>query len=240
MDDAIVFDHVAFAYEDGKAVLQDVSLRLEAGKKYAIVGGSGAGKTTLLNLLMGAYTGYSGSITIDGKELSAVAPDSLYDVMSLIGQNVFLFDDTIRQNITMFRDFPDDAVRSAVQRSGLSRLIRERGEDYRCGEGGSGLSGGGRQRVSIARCLLRKTPVLLMDEVTASLDAKTAFEVSDEILKLGGLTRVAVTHRLDPVLLKQYDTIIVLRDGRVDELGSFEDLMERKGYFYSLFNISRA
>lgn len=240
LDDAIVFDHVAFAYEDGKAVLQDVSLRLEAGKKYAIVGGSGAGKTTLLNLLMGAYTGYSGSITIDGKELSAVAPDSLYDVMSLIGQNVFLFDDTIRQNITMFRDFPDDAVRSAVQRSGLSRLIRERGEDYRCGEGGSGLSGGERQRVSIARCLLRKTPVLLMDEVTASLDAKTAFEVSDEILKLGGLTRVAVTHRLDPVLLKQYDTIIVLRDGRVDELGSFEDLMERKGYFYSLFNISRA
>ena len=238
--DAISLDHVSFGYEPDKPVLQDVSLRLEPGKKYAIVGGSGSGKSTLLNLLMGAYDSYSGSIAIDGKELREVDTDSLYDLMSLIGQNVFLFDDTIRRNITMFRDFPEERVDEAVRRSGLDGLIAQRGEDYRCGENGGGLSGGERQRVSIARCLLRGTPVLLLDEATASLDNQTAFAVTDAILHLDGLTRLVVTHRLEEALLEQYDEIVVLRSGAVCERGRFEELMERKGYFYSLYNVSAA
>ena len=155
LNQAIALENVTFGYEPDKPVLRDVSLRLEPGKKYAIVGGSGSGKSTLLNLLMGAYDSYDGSITIDGRELREVNPDSLYDLMSLIGQSVFLFDDTIRGNITMFREFPDQLVEDAVNRSGLSELLAQRGEDYRCGENGVGLSGGERQRVSIARCLLR-------------------------------------------------------------------------------------
>ena len=209
LSDAISLDHVTFGYEPDKPVLQDVSLRLEAGKKYAVVGGSGSGKSTLLNLLMGAYDSYGGSISIDGKELREVDTDSLYDLISLIGQSVFLFDDTIRRNITMFREFPDGQVDSAVKRSGLSELLSQRGEDYRCGENGVGLSGGERQRVSIARCLLRGAPVLLLDEATASLDNQTAFAVTDAILHLEGLTRVVVTHRLDEALMAQYDEIIV-------------------------------
>lgn len=238
LEDAITFDHVSFAYEEGKPVLKDISARFEAGKKYAIVGSSGSGKTTLLNLLMGAYSGYSGSLTIDGQELSVVDPDSLYDVMSLIGQNVFLFDDTIRKNITMFREFPDGEVQSAVKRSGLSAVIGEKGADYRCGENGSGLSGGERQRVSIARCLLRQTPVLMLDEATAALDNQTAFEVTDAILRLDGLTRIVVTHRLEAALLRQYDEILVLRDGQIAERGTYEQLMEKTGYFYSLYHVS--
>lgn len=238
LNDAITLENVTFGYEPEKPVLRDVSMRLEAGKKYALVGGSGSGKSTLLNLLMGAYDGYQGSIAIDGKELREIDTDSLYDVMSLIGQNVFLFDDTLYQNITMFRDFPEDKLELAVHRAGLDGLIEQRGENYRCGENGSGLSGGERQRVSIARCLMRETPVLLLDEATAALDNQTAFSVTDAILHLDGLTRMVVTHRLEAELLEQYDEIFVLRGGEVCERGKFGELMERKEYFYSLYNVT--
>ena len=238
LDDAIVLEHVTFGYEAEKPVLEDVSLRLDAGKKYALVGASGSGKSTLLNLLMGAHDGYTGSITIDGKELRDIDPDSLYDLMSLIGQSVFLFDDTIRRNITMFRDFPAEQIDMAVRRSGLKELMEQRGEDYRCGENGVGLSGGERQRVSIARCLLRGTPVLLLDEATAALDNQTAFAVTDAILRLDGLTRLVVTHRLEEALLEQYDEIIVLRGGEVCERGTYRSLMDQKAYFYSLYNVT--
>ena len=238
LNQGIALEHVTFGYEPDKPVLRDLSLTLKPGKKYAVVGGSGSGKSTLLNLLMGAYDGYSGSIAIDGKELREVDPDSLYDLMSLIGQNVFLFDDTIRSNITMFRDFPDALVDQAVARSGLSDLLAQRGEDYRCGENGAGLSGGERQRVSIARCLLRGTPVLLLDEATAALDNQTAFAVTDAILHLDGLTRLVVTHRLDQALMEQYDEILVLRGGVIQERGDYKTLMAEKGYFYSLYTLA--
>ncbi len=238
LNDGITLKHVTFGYQPDQPVLKDLSLTLEPGKKYAVVGGSGSGKSTLLNLLMGAYDGYTGSIAIDGRELRSVNPDSLYDLMSLIGQNVFLFDDTIRANITMFRDFPEGQVAEAVRRSGLSELLEQRGDAYRCGENGSGLSGGERQRVSIARCLLRGTPVLLLDEATAALDNQTAFAVTDAILHLDGLTRLVVTHRLDEALMAQYDEILVLRDGTIQERGDYETLMAEKGYFYSLYTLA--
>ncbi len=238
LKDAITLENVTFGYEPGEPVLRDLSMRLEAGKKYALVGGSGSGKSTLLNLLMGAYDGYEGSVAIDGKELREIDTDSLYDVMSLIGQNVFLFDDTLYQNITMFRDFPEDKLELAVHRAGLDGLIEQRGESYRCGENGNGLSGGERQRVSIARCLMRETPVLLLDEATAALDNQTAFAVTDAILHLDGLTRMVVTHRLEAELLEQYDEIFVLRGGEICERGRFGELMERKEYFYSLYNVT--
>lgn len=238
--DAIELKQVTFGYEPGKPVLRDLSLRMEAGKKYALVGASGSGKSTLLNLLMGASDGYTGSITVDGQELRGIHPDSLYDLISLIGQNVFLFDDTLRRNITMFRDFPESAVARAVKHSGLASLLAERGEDYRCGENGCGLSGGERQRVSIARCLLRGTPVLLLDEATAALDNQTSFAVTDAILHLDGLTRVVVTHRLEAALLAQYDAIFVLRGGTLCECGTFDELMARREYFYSLYTVSNA
>ena len=236
--DAITLQNVTFGYEAEEPVLKNLSLKIESGKKYALVGASGSGKSTLLNLLMGGYDGYSGSIAIDGKELREIDTDSLYDVMSLIGQNVFLFDDTLYQNITMFRDFPEDKLELAVHRAGLDELVAQKGEGYRCGENGNGLSGGERQRVSIARCLMRETPVLLLDEATAALDNQTAFAVTDAILHLDGLTRMVVTHRLEAELLEQYDEIFVLRGGEICERGRFGELMERKEYFYSLYNVT--
>lgn len=239
LKDGITLEHVNFGYNDEVKVLNDLSLTLEAGKKYALVGASGSGKSTLMNLLMGAYDDYEGSITIDGKPLNTIDPDSLYDLISLIGQNVFLFDDTVRGNITMFKDFPAERVQKAVEHSGLAEFIAERGEDYRCGENGAGLSGGEKQRVSIARALLKGTPVLLLDEATAALDNQTAYSVTECILHLDGLTRLVVTHRLDAGLLEQYDEIFVLKDGALTERGEFNELMNEKGYFYSLYTVAQ-
>ena len=238
LHDAIELDHVNFSYEPEKPVLRDISARFEAGKSYAVVGGSGCGKSTLLNLLLGSFRDYGGEIRFDGKELRGVAPESLYDLMCIMQQNVFIFDSDIRSNVTMFRDFPDEAVERAMDMAGLTALVREKGPDYRCGENGAGLSGGEKQRIAIARCLLRHTPVLLMDEATAALDAKTSFEVTDAMLNIDGLTRIMVTHRLEEGILRRCDQILVLRQGTVCSQGTFDQLMEEKGYFYSLYTVA--
>ena len=151
---------LSFAYEEGKTVLHDVDLDMQAGGCYALVGASGSGKSTILNLLMASNRDYQGQILYDGKELKSVSTSSLYDLVSIIQQNVFVFNSTIRDNITMFSEFPEEEIARAVCLSGLKKLIDEKGADYLCGENGSGLSGGERQRISIARALLRKTPVL--------------------------------------------------------------------------------
>lgn len=121
----------------------------------------------------------------------------------------------------------------------ISRLRKERGEDYHCGENGSGLSGGEKQRISIARSLLRHASVLLVDEATAALDAQTAFQVSSSILSLDNLTRIVVTHALDANLLSRYDEIVTLKAGRIVETGTFDQLMNERGYFYSLYTVSQ-
>lgn len=239
LEHGIRLENVSFAYEPGKTVLHGINAEFEAGRAYALVGGSGSGKSTLLNLLMAAETNYSGHILADGIELSDISTESLYGTMAAIQQNVFVFNASIKDNVSMFRDFPKTELDEAIARAHLGALIRERGEDYLCGENGSGLSGGEKQRISIARSLLKKSSVLLADEVTAALDAQTAHRVSSDILDLQGITRIVVTHTLEESLLRRYDKIFVLRGGRIEEVGSFADLMANKGYFYALFTVAQ-
>lgn len=239
LEHGIRLENVSFAYEPGKTVLHGINAEFEAGRAYALVGGSGSGKSTLLNLLMAAETNYSGHILADGIELSDISTESLYGTMAAIQQNVFVFNASIKDNVSMFRDFPKTEMDEAIARAHLGALIRERGEDYLCGENGSGLSGGEKQRISIARSLLKKSSVLLADEVTAALDAQTAHRVSNDILDLQGITRIVVTHTLEESLLRRYDKIFVLRGGRIEEAGSFADLMANKGYFYALFTVAQ-
>lgn len=230
---------LSFGYEAGNEILHDISAEFKAGKSYAVVGSSGSGKSTLLKLLMASRHDYKGTISYDNAELRDISSKSLYELVSVTEQNVFVFNASIRDNITMFREFDKDAVDNAIALSGLSKFIEQHGEDYLCGENGRGLSGGEKQRISIARSLLKKSTVLLADEVTSALDAETAYQVTSDILKLRGITRIIVTHAMTESLLKQYDGIIVLKDGRIVENGTFEDLMEQRGYFYALYTVAQ-
>lgn len=232
-------EDVRFSYDGETEILRGVSAVFDAGKAYAIVGASGSGKSTLLNLLTTPGMAYAGKILLDGTELRTVSPESLYETVSVIQQNVFVFNASIRDNVTMFRSFPPEELAQAVRRAQLEALLAERGEDYLCGENGSGLSGGEKQRISIARSLLKHASVLLADEATAALDAQTAHQVTDDILSLSGVTRIVVTHTLEQAALRRYDGILVLKDGRIAESGSFDDLMAQKGYFYALYTVSQ-
>ena len=235
----IVLKNLSFAYGEDQTVIKNINLRFEKGKSYAIVGGSGSGKSTLLKLLLGYNTNYDGDLMIDGINMKEIDLDSLYDNISIIQQEVFLFDSSIKDNITMFRPFDKAKVRHAIEQSGLVTLIEEKGDDYSCGEGGKNLSGGEKQRVSIARCLVRETPILLMDEATAALDNNIAQMVESKILSIDNLTRIIVTHRLNEAIMQKYDKIFVMNRGVVTEEGTFDKLMEKRGYFWSLYNVSQ-
>ena len=237
--DSMRLEKVSFGYESGKDILHGITAKFECGKAYAIVGGSGSGKSTLLHLLMAGSSDYRGRILLDDTELREIAPESLYEMMSVIEQNVFVFNASIKDNVSMFRDFPQEEVDEAIRHAHLNSLIAERGEDYLCGENGNGLSGGEKQRISIARSLLKKSSVLLADEVTAALDAQTAHQVSEDILDLTDMTRIVITHTLEEALLRRYDGILVIKNGTVEEFGRFDELMANKGYFYALFTVSQ-
>lgn len=239
LNHAIEIKDLSFGYSPKKQILENINCTFELGKKYAIVGASGSGKSTLLNLLMDSYQNYNGTICFDDTELRQMGTDSLYEIESIIQQNVFVFNATIKENITMFRDFPEHQIDEAIRLSGLSSLIEEKGVDYLCGENGSGLSGGEKQRISIARSLLKKSQVLLVDEATAALDAETAHQVSSAILGLAGITSIVVTHSLEEGLLRRYDGIFTLKNGSIVEAGTFDELIAKRGYFYSLFTISQ-
>lgn len=235
---SVVLSDVSYSYDADHKVLKNVNLTLQAGKSYAIVGPSGAGKSSLINLLMGYYKDYEGSVKLNNHELSNVSKSSLYDKTTLMQQSVFMFDASILDNITLFKPFPNAEVNRVIHLAGLDDLIAAKGKDYQCGENGSHLSGGEKQRIAIARSLLKKSEILLVDEATSALDNETSANVTQSILDLQGILRLVVTHRLDANSLKQYDEILVMKSGELIERGSFEELMNQKAYFYSLYTVS--
>ena len=240
-DDVISFSNVDFSYPNAEEkIFNNLSLQIKKGEKIAIVGMSGSGKSTLLNLLLRFYDVTSGYISIDNIDLQAISAESLYNLMTIVQQDVYIFDDTLRANITLNQFFTDEEIKQAVQQSGLESYVleNESGLQALCGENGSNLSGGQKQRVSIARALIRKTPILLLDEATSSLDNKVTTEIENSILEIQDLTVLVVTHKLNENILKKYDRILFMKDGVIVEDGSFSDLMVRRGEFYKLFELS--
>jgi len=235
----ITVQNLSFGYKEDEDILKGLNLSLEEGKSYALVGASGCGKSTLLNLFLAAYDSYDGKIYYDNHELRNISSEALYDVVSVIQQNVVIFNATLRDNITMFRDIPKEEVDRVIDAAGLRSFVEEHGEDYLCGENGNLLSGGERQRIASARSLLRKVSVLLVDEATAALDKQTAHQVSNAILDIENVMKVVITHSLEENLLSRFDEIIVLKTGKIAEKGTFDELMEKKEYFYSLYTVAQ-
>ncbi|EQC73730.1 ABC transporter ATP-binding protein [Streptococcus sp. HSISS3] len=240
-DDVISFSNIDFSYPNTEEkIFNHLSLKIQKGEKIAIVGMSGSGKSTLFNLLLRFYDVTSGHISIDNKDLQAISAESLYNLMTIVQQDVYIFDDTLRANITLNQSFTDEEIKQAVQQSGLESYVleNESGLQTLCGENGSNLSGGQKQRLSIARALIRKTPILLLDEATSSLDNQVTTEIENSILDIQDLTALVVTHKLNETILKKYDRILFMKGGVIVEDGSFGDLMDRRGEFYKLFELS--
>lgn len=204
---SIVLDNVTFSYANAP-VLAHASAQFEQGKKYAIIGKSGSGKSTLLKLLAGYYNDFDGNILVDGQA------DMQCDC-AVIHQNVFLFDDTIRNNITLHGDYTDAQVQAAVHAAGLDEVVADlpKGLNTSVAENGARFSGGERQRIAIARALLHRKSLLLVDEATSALDAENAAKIEDSILSLKGITCIAVTHKSDPKILARYDQVLRMENG---------------------------
>ena len=240
-DDVISFSNIDFSYPNTEEkIFNHLSLKIQKGEKIAIVGMSGSGKSTLLNLLLRFYDVTSGHILIDNQDIQAISAESLYNLMTIVQQDIYIFDDTLRSNITLNQFFTDEEIKQAVQQSGLESYVleNESGLQTLCGENGSNLSGGQKQRLSIARALIRKTPILLLDEATSSLDNQVTTEIENSILDIQDLTALVVTHKLNETILKKYDRILFMKGGVIVEDGSFGDLMDRRGEFYKLFELS--
>ena len=236
-ENSIEIKNLDFSYTNDRKALNNINLTFEKNKKYAIVGESGCGKSTLIKLLMRYYKDYNGDILIDNKDIHKIFSNDLYKNMSMIQQNVFMFDDSIKENIKLFANYSDEEVLSICDRSGLSNLISRLpdGINSLVGENGNKLSGGEKQRIAIARSLINNTKILILDESTSALDNETAYNLESSLLSIDDLTLIVVTHKLIKNILLNYDEIIVMKDGMVIEKGSFDYLISLKGYFYSLY-----
>lgn len=239
-DSNISFENLQFAYNNDKQVLKGVSFSVKKGGKYAIVGGSGSGKSTVLKLLLRYYDNYDGSIKIDGEDNRSIKVSHLYKLASVIQQSVFMFDSSIKDNITLFQNYNEEQIQSAVNLSGLNDLVNSLPSniDSEVGENGCNLSGGEKQRIAIARAIIKNTPILVLDEATSSLDNETSYNIEKSILSIKELTCLIITHKLIDDILKRYDGIIVMKNGNIEEIGNFDGLMKERGYFYSLYNVA--
>ena len=210
----IILDKLSFRYETlSREVLRNLSFRFRTGKHYAVIGKSGCGKSTLLSLLLGHYPNYSGSIRYDGVELRELTREYLGNTVAYVSQDTFLFQDTIQNNITLYHEeYTPQEIEAALEQAGLKGLVDSlpEGLSAMVEENGKNFSGGEKQRFSLARALLRKSRVLLLDEFTANLDKETAEKIEAQVMGLKDCLIITVTHRLTPDMLSRYDGILDL------------------------------
>ena len=238
-ENSIKVNNLNFSYTDDRKTLNNINLEFDKNKKYAIVGESGSGKSTLIKLLMRYYKNYDGYILVDDKNIQHIYSDDLYKNISMIQQNVFMFDDTIKENIKLFSHYSDEEVLNVCKKSGLTNLINNlpNGINSLVGENGNKLSGGEKQRIAIARSLINKTKILILDESTSALDNETAYNLENSLLEIEELTLIVVTHKLIKSILNKYDEIIVMKEGMVIEKGTFDELIKQQNYFYNLYSL---
>ena len=233
----IKFENVSFSYEKDKPVLKNISFEAKQGTSTALVGSSGSGKTTVTNLIARFWDCQSGIISIDGTDITKIYPEELLTNISMIFQDVYLVNDTVENNIKLGKpDATHEEVVKAAKDASCHEFITELENSYDTvvGEGGSTLSGGEKQRISIARALLKDTPIILLDEATASLDADNEHEIRKSLDKLiKNKTVITIAHKLNTI--KNYDQIIVMSDGIIEEKGTHEELMKNRKRYYEMY-----
>ncbi|WP_373578518.1 ABC transporter ATP-binding protein [Parafannyhessea umbonata] len=230
-------DHVYFSYRKDRPLLRDVCIHVPAGKRFALVGPTGCGKTTLINLLLRFYDVDGGTITLDGKDTRGLTRQSLRSAFGMVLQETWLFEGTVRDNIAYgVPDATDEQVVDAARRAHAHKFIMQLPQGYQTlvGEGGGALSQGQRQLLCIARVMMCDPAVLLLDEATSSIDTRTELQVQDAFDRMmEGRTSLVVAHRLSTV--RNADCIIVMRDGRVVEKGTHEELLAAGGFYRDLY-----
>lgn len=237
VDGKIEFDDVSFHKADGFEILKHISFTVEPGKTLGIMGATGAGKTSIVQLLQRMYDTTGGAIKLDGVDIRDLKLNQLRTAVSYVMQDVFLFSDTIKENIKLGRKESTSfaAVEQASQDAQARPFIEKMEEKYDTviGEKGVGLSGGQKQRISIARSLAKHTPILVMDDSTSALDMETEHMIQETLEKLTDTTKLIIAHRISAV--KNADEIIVLEDGMIKERGTHESLIELKGLYYETY-----
>jgi ATP-binding cassette subfamily B protein len=237
----VVFDAVSFAYDAARPIIRDLSFTVPPGHTVAIVGPSGAGKSTISRLLYRFYEVSGGRILIDGQDIAAVTQKSLRAAIGMVPQDTVLFNDTIRYNIRYGRPgASDEEVEAAAKLAQIHKFVLSlpKGYDSMVGERGLKLSGGEKQRVSIARTILKGPPILILDEATSALDSHTEQDIQDALRKVSkNRTTLVIAHRLSTVI--DADEIIVLEAGRIAERGTHDKLLKKKGVYSAMWNRQR-
>ncbi len=233
----ISFEHVSFHKEDMHDILSDISFEVKSGQTLGIMGATGSGKTSVVSLLTRLYDATDGCITLDGVNIKDLSLKQLRSSISLVMQDVFLFSDTISENIRL-GDRPgisDQTVKEASRKACASEFIEKMEDKYETviGERGVGLSGGQKQRISIARALSKKNPILIMDDSTSALDMETEREIQKTLEEFKDTTKIVIAHRISAV--KNADEIIVLDEGRIKERGTHEELLKLRGLYYETY-----
>ena len=229
-------ENIHFSYGD-KPVLTNFSYTFEEGKKYALVGISGSGKSTILNLISGMTPIQNGSIQLG--DILLQKGDNILPFITYLNQQVFLFEDSYENNILLFKTYENNKIEYALSQCGIDQLLEEKGETLKnqIQENGKNLSGGQKQKLSLARVFLRTTPIILLDEVTSSIDKQSAIDLEKAIQQLPA-TVIEVTHHLSEEMLAGYDEILVIANGTVIEHGNYPTLIQQRGYFYTMQQIS--